>query len=43
MPDVVFLKVDVNECEDIANEYDVNSMPTFIFIRAGKVVCIILN
>lgn len=31
-PDVVFLKVDVDECEDIATEYDVQSMPTFVFI-----------
>jgi len=29
----VVLKVNVDECEDIALEYQVNSMPTFVFIR----------
>ncbi|NEU34021.1 thioredoxin family protein, partial [bacterium LRH843] len=32
-PDVVFLKVDIDECDDMATEYDVQSMPTFIFIK----------
>ncbi|CAG5085406.1 Similar to Trx-2: Thioredoxin-2 (Drosophila yakuba), partial [Cotesia congregata] len=36
--EVVFVKVDVDECEDIATEYNVNSMPTFKFIKDGKVV-----
>ncbi|KAG8038682.1 hypothetical protein G9C98_000237 [Cotesia typhae] len=36
--DVVFVKVDVDECEDIATEYNINSMPTFKFIKDGKVV-----
>lgn len=31
--DVVFLKVDVDESEDIAEEYDISSMPTFVFIK----------
>lgn len=34
----VVLKVDVDECEDIAVEYGVSSMPTFVFIKNGKVV-----
>ncbi|XP_033208430.1 thioredoxin-2-like [Belonocnema kinseyi] len=32
-PDVVFLKVDVDENEDIATEYEISSMPTFVFIK----------
>lgn len=30
---IVFLKVDVDECEDIATEYDISAMPTFVFIK----------
>lgn len=37
-PDVVFLKVDVDECEDISAEYDISAMPTFVFIKAQKKV-----
>ena len=29
----IFLKVDVDECEDVAMEYNISSMPTFIFIK----------
>lgn len=32
-PNVVFLKVDVDECEDIAAHYEITSMPTFVFIK----------
>ncbi|KYN44617.1 Thioredoxin-2, partial [Trachymyrmex septentrionalis] len=38
MLDVVFLKIDVDECEDIAAKYEITSMPTFVFIKEGKVV-----
>ncbi|KAL2713491.1 thioredoxin-2-like [Vespula squamosa] len=34
--DVIFLKVDVEECEDIVNKYKITNMPTFVFIKAGK-------
>ncbi|XP_034254050.1 thioredoxin-2 [Thrips palmi] len=32
-PDVVFLKVDVDENEDIATDYNISAMPTFVFIK----------
>lgn len=38
LTDVVFLKVDVDECEDIAMEYDISSMPTFVFVKENKKV-----
>ncbi|XP_063994117.1 thioredoxin-2-like isoform X2 [Diachasmimorpha longicaudata] len=37
-PDIVFLKVDVDDNEDIATEYEISSMPTFIFIKNNTVV-----
>ncbi|XP_065220192.1 thioredoxin-2 [Planococcus citri] len=36
--DVVFLKIDVDECEDLAEAYEISSMPTFIFIKNKKKV-----
>jgi len=33
---VVFLKVDVDENEEIATEYKVSAMPTFMFFKNGK-------
>ncbi|KAK0161164.1 hypothetical protein PV327_009666 [Microctonus hyperodae] len=35
---IIFLKVDVDENEEIAATYEVSSMPTFVFIKNGKVV-----
>lgn len=37
-PDVVFLKVDVDDNEEIAMEYDISSMPTFVFIKSSEKV-----
>ncbi|XP_015122913.1 thioredoxin-2 [Diachasma alloeum] len=37
-PDIVFLKVDVDDNEEIATEYEIGSMPTFVFIKNGKTV-----
>uniref|UniRef100_A0A0V0G3P6 Thioredoxin n=1 Tax=Triatoma dimidiata TaxID=72491 RepID=A0A0V0G3P6_TRIDM len=34
-PDIVVLKVDVDECEELAMQYDIKVMPTFIFIKKG--------
>lgn len=36
MDDCVFLKVDVDECEEIAQEYKITAMPTFIFIKSSE-------
>ena len=37
-PDVVFLKVDVDENTETAAKYSVSAMPTFVFIKGGEVV-----
>ncbi|XP_057654315.1 thioredoxin-2-like [Diorhabda carinulata] len=36
--DVIFIKVDVDDFEDIAMEYNVSSMPTFVFIKNNLIV-----
>ncbi|XP_045457450.1 thioredoxin-2 [Melitaea cinxia] len=33
---IVVLKVDVDECEDVAAEYNINAMPTFVFIKSSQ-------
>lgn len=33
---IKFCKIDVDKCVDIAKEYGIQSMPTFIFIKNGK-------
>lgn len=37
-PDVVFLKVDVDEVDELAQEYGISAMPTFIFLKNGEKV-----
>ncbi|KAK9108929.1 hypothetical protein Sjap_016989 [Stephania japonica] len=37
-PNVVFLKIDVDELKTVAEEWHVEAMPTFIFIKEGKQV-----
>ncbi|KAK9113046.1 hypothetical protein Scep_020565 [Stephania cephalantha] len=37
-PNVIFLKVDVDELSEVAGEWHVEAMPTFIFIKEGKQV-----
>ncbi|KAL3720456.1 hypothetical protein ACJRO7_005296 [Eucalyptus globulus] len=37
-PAVLFLKVDVDELKQVAQEWAVEAMPTFIFVKGGKVV-----
>lgn len=38
MPDVVFIKIDVDDNPDTAAKYSVSAMPTFLFIKGGSVV-----
>ena len=35
---VLFLKVDVDELKTVAAEWEVEAMPTFIFVKEGKLV-----
>ncbi|CAN6213355.1 unnamed protein product, partial [Urochloa humidicola] len=37
-PHVLFLKVDVDELKEVAAEYKIEAMPTFLFIKEGKKV-----
>jgi thioredoxin 1 len=37
-PNVVFLKVDVDEFEDIASTHNVSAMPTIMFYKNGQVI-----
>mmetsp|Transcript_37962 Transcript_37962/g.74340 ORF Transcript_37962/g.74340 Transcript_37962/m.74340 type:complete len:127 (-) Transcript_37962:221-601(-) len=34
--DLVFLKVDVDKCSDVAKTQEISSMPTFKFFKGGK-------
>uniref|UniRef100_A0A452ZHN4 Thioredoxin domain-containing protein n=1 Tax=Aegilops tauschii subsp. strangulata TaxID=200361 RepID=A0A452ZHN4_AEGTS len=36
-PNAVFLKVDVDELKPIAEQFSVEAMPTFLFIKEGDV------
>ncbi|KAL5778084.1 hypothetical protein ACOSP7_011010 [Xanthoceras sorbifolium] len=38
MADVIFLKVDVDELKTVAEEWDVQAMPTFMYLKEGKLV-----
>lgn len=37
-PQVKFLKVDVDKCQDIAQTYRITAMPTFLFMKNGQQV-----
>ncbi|KAJ6399527.1 hypothetical protein OIU77_020145 [Salix suchowensis] len=37
-PTVTFLKVDVDELKAVAEEWNVEAMPTFLFLKDGKIV-----
>lgn len=34
----ILFQIDVDECDDIAMEYNISSMPTFVFIKNKNVV-----
>ncbi|KAM7484317.1 hypothetical protein LguiA_000326 [Lonicera macranthoides] len=36
--DVVFVRIDVDELMDVAKEYGVEAMPTFLLMKKGKEV-----
>ncbi|KAI6688289.1 hypothetical protein NL676_025117 [Syzygium grande] len=38
MPNVLFLKVDVDELESVSAEFKVEAMPTFLLFKEGQVV-----
>ena len=35
-PDVIFIKVDVDKCKDVARAHSISAMPTFKFFKHGK-------
>ncbi|KAG1667252.1 Thioredoxin-2 [Nymphon striatum] len=35
-PTAIFLKVDVDQFEDVAEAHDIDVMPTFVFLKSGK-------
>ncbi|XP_010254672.1 PREDICTED: thioredoxin H-type-like [Nelumbo nucifera] len=38
LPNVIFLKVDVDELKTVATDWAVEAMPTFMFLKEGKIV-----
>jgi thioredoxin 1 len=36
--DITFYKVDVDDCEELCDDYDIKCMPTFIFLKNKKQV-----
>ncbi|XP_005178959.1 thioredoxin-2-like [Musca domestica] len=40
---VVVLKINVDDCEEIAMDYNVTSMPTFVFMKNRKIIDVIVG
>ncbi|KAL3525335.1 hypothetical protein ACH5RR_013707 [Cinchona calisaya] len=38
LPSVTFIKVDVDELKSVAQDWAVEAMPTFVFLKEGKIV-----
>ncbi|KAI3930519.1 hypothetical protein MKX01_036965 [Papaver californicum] len=38
LPDVTFLKVDVDELKSVAQDWAIEAMPTFVFLKEGTIV-----
>jgi thioredoxin 1 len=36
-PDIVFLKVNVDESEDLSSAFQINALPTFVFVKKGVI------
>ena len=37
-PNMMIIKVDVDECQAVAQQFNVSSMPTFVFVRDAQIV-----
>ena len=38
LPQILIVKVDVDDCQDVAADFNVDAMPTFVFLKGGKEV-----
>uniref|UniRef100_A0A803KYK9 Thioredoxin n=1 Tax=Chenopodium quinoa TaxID=63459 RepID=A0A803KYK9_CHEQI len=38
LPQVIFVKVDVDELKQVASDWAIEAMPTFKFLREGKII-----
>ncbi|GAB2279504.1 hypothetical protein Dimus_014144 [Dionaea muscipula] len=38
LPHVTFVKIDVDELQSVATDWAVEAMPTFVFLKEGKIV-----
>ncbi|KAL1199711.1 Thioredoxin H1 [Cardamine amara subsp. amara] len=38
LPNVIFLKVDIDELKSVASDWAIEAMPTFMFLKEGKIL-----